>query len=118
MKLKPGYKQTEVGVIPEDWEAKRCEEMGSVVAGKALNATGPGKKRPYLRTKNVFDGRIDLEDVLYMPFTDSEFERYRLRFGDVLLNEGQSLELVGRCSMYRDEYLGPCAIQNQLNHRA
>ncbi len=60
MEIKPGYKQTEVGVIPEDWEAKRCEEMGSVVAGKALNATGPGKKRPYLRTKNVFDGTGDL----------------------------------------------------------
>jgi len=34
--------------------------------------------------------------------------------GDVLLNEGQSLELVGRCAVYQDEYPEPCAIQNQL----
>lgn len=34
--------------------------------------------------------------------------------GDVLLNEGQSLELVGRCAIYEGEYPRPCAIQNQL----
>jgi type I restriction enzyme S subunit len=75
---------------------------------------GAGPQRPYLRTKNVFDGRIDIGDVLQMPMTDAEFARYRLRHGDVLLNEGQSIELVGRSAMYRDEYPEPCAIQNQL----
>ena len=111
---RPGYKQTEVGVIPEDWEVKPVSAMGDVRAGKALAARGMGQQRPYLRTKNVFDGRIDLNDVLRMPMTDNEFLRYRLRYGDVLLNEGQSLELVGRCAMYKDEYPEPCAIQNQL----
>jgi type I restriction enzyme S subunit len=88
--------------------------MGEVVAGKALAAKAPGLQRPYLRTKNVLDGRIDLDDVLTMPMTDSEFEHFRLRDGDVLLNEGQSLELVGRCSIYRDEPSESFAIQNQL----
>jgi type I restriction enzyme S subunit len=32
-KLKPGYKQTEVGVIPEDWKVKRLEELGSWKGG-------------------------------------------------------------------------------------
>lgn len=88
--------------------------MGHVSAGKALAAKAPGKPRPYLRTKNVFDGHIDVADVLSMPMTDAEFSRYEIRPGDVLLNEGQSLELVGRCAMYQGEYLAPCAIQNQL----
>ena len=114
MELKPGYKPTDVGVVPIDWEVRSVGAMGDVRSGKALAARGPGFQRPYLRTKNVFDGRIDLDDVLQMPMTDADFSRYRLRYGDVLLNEGQSLELVGRCAMYRDEYPGPCAIQNQL----
>jgi type I restriction enzyme S subunit len=114
MEVKPGYKQTEVGVIPNDWEVNTIGEMGDVCAGKALAARGAGRQRPYLRTKNVFDGRIDLNDVLSMPMTEAEFSRYRLQHGDVLLNEGQSLELVGRCAMYKDEYREPCAIQNQL----
>ncbi len=113
-RVPPGYKQTEVGVIPEDWEIVPVGSMGEVVAGKALAAKAPGLQRPYLRTKNVFDGRIDIDDVLSMPMTDAEFERYELRDGDVLLNEGQTLELVGRCSIYQGEYPEPCAIQNQL----
>ncbi|MEI6785915.1 MAG: restriction endonuclease subunit S [Verrucomicrobiota bacterium] len=88
--------------------------MGEVVTGKALAVDGPGKQRPYLRTKNVFDGRIDIADVLTMPMTDDQFGQFGLRSGDVLLNEGQSLELVGRCAMYQGEYPEPCAIQNQL----
>jgi type I restriction enzyme S subunit len=33
MEVKPGYKQTEVGVIPEEWEVKRLGELASVTAG-------------------------------------------------------------------------------------
>ena len=112
--IPPGYKQTEVGVIPEDWEVQPVECMGEVVTGKALAVNGPGQQRPYLRTKNVFDGRIDISDVLTMPMTDAMFAHFMLLRSDVLLNEGQSLDLVGRCAIYQDEYPRACAIQNQL----
>jgi type I restriction enzyme S subunit len=114
MELKTGYKQTEVGIIPDGWEVCSVESKGEVVTGKALAANALGKHRPYLRTKNVFDGKIDINDVLTMPMTDDQFHQFGLQRGDVLLNEGQSLELVGRCAMYQDEYPEPCAIQNQL----
>lgn len=101
-------------MTPEGWRRAPVGSLGEVVAGKAKNTTGNGENRPYLRVANVFDGRIDITDVLEMPFSDEEFARYRLKPGDVLLNEGQSLELVGRCAMYRGEYPGPCGIQNAL----
>lgn len=110
----PGYTRTEAGIIPIDWKLWPVHHMGEVLTGKALAVNGPGKQRPYLRTRNVFDGHIDIEDVLTMPMTDAQFEHFKLRSGDVLLNEGQSLELVGRCAIYRDEYPEACAIQNQL----
>lgn len=112
--VKTGYKQTEVGVIPEDWAVCPVRQKGDVLTGKALAVSAPGPQRPYLRTKNVFDGRIDVNDVLTMPMTDDQFALFQIRNGDVLLNEGQSIELVGRCSLYQDEYPGPCAIQNAL----
>lgn len=31
--IPPGYKQTEVGVIPEDWDVKRLGELASIAAG-------------------------------------------------------------------------------------
>ena len=114
MDVKPGYRLTEVGVIPEEWKVRSVSEMGYVTTGKALAVNAPGKPRPYLRTKNVMDGRIVLDDVLSMPMTDEQFAVFEARNGDVLLNEGQSLELVGRCAMYRGELDEPCAIQNQL----
>ena len=114
MEVKPGYKQTEVGVIPEEWEVCPVRQKGEVVTGKALAVNAPGPQRPYLRTKNVFDGQIDIDDVLTMPMTEEQFAQFRVRNGDVLLNEGQSIELVGRCAMYQDEYPELCAIQNAL----
>jgi type I restriction enzyme S subunit len=106
--------QTRLSGFSGDWDVVAVHQIGEVVTGKALAVHAPGKQRPYLRTKNVFDGRIDIEDVLTMPMTDEQFAHFRVRRGDVLLNEGQSLELVGRCSLYLDEYPEPCAMQNQL----
>ena len=97
-----------------EWQVKRVDEHGTVLAGKALAVNAPGPLRPYLRTKNVLDGLIDLSDVLKMPMTDAEFSRFEILDGDVLLNEGQSLELVGRASIYRGEFRERCAMQNQL----
>ena len=112
--VRSGYKRTELGIIPEDWRLLPVRRMGDVLTGKALAVNAPGRQRPYLRTKNVFDGRIAVGDILTMPMTDAQFQQFKIIPGDVLLNEGQSLELVGRCAMYRGEYPEPCAMQNQL----
>lgn len=114
MELRPGYAQSELGKVPADWQLAPVARMGEVITGKALTAQAPGLQRPYLRTKNVFDGRIDITDVLTMPMTDAQFDQFMVESGDVLLNEGQSIELVGRCAIYRNEFPEPCAIQNQL----
>lgn len=106
--------ETRLAGFAGEWRVRTVDEMGEVLAGKALDVHGAGRLRSYLRTKNVLDGSIDLDDVLEMPMTDSEFERFRIVGGDLLLNEGQSLELVGRCAMYRGELGRPCAMQNQL----
>jgi type I restriction enzyme S subunit len=68
---------------------------------------------PYLRVANVFEDRIDLSDVHEMNFTPLEFEKYKLGVGDILLNEGQTPELVGRPAMVRTELPGYC-FQNTL----
>jgi type I restriction enzyme, S subunit len=114
MEVKTRFKQTEVGIIPYDWNLCSVGSKGEVLTGKALAVNGPGLQRPYLRTKNVYDGQIDIEDVLTMPISDTLFDHFLIKNNDALLNEGQSLELVGRCAIYQGEYPEPCAIQNQL----
>jgi len=95
------------------WHDAAIGELGRVEAGRQRNPTALGTPRPYLRVANVHDGEIRTDDVLQMPFTDAEFERFRLQPGDILLNEGQSLELVGRCAIYEGSP-SPCAFQNSL----
>ncbi|MFF9506170.1 restriction endonuclease subunit S [Streptomyces sp. NPDC014724] len=90
-------------------------DLGEVRMGKQLSPAsreGAGQA-PYLRVANVFDGRIDFSDVKYMSFTRAELATYSLRPGDILLNEGQSLELVGRSALY-DGPDGAYCFQNTL----
>ena len=89
-----------LGKVPKHWEVQSARKIGRVQGGKALAASAPGLQMPYLRVANVFDGRVEASQTNTMPFTDAEFERYRLKNNDLLLNEGQSLELVGRTARY------------------
>lgn len=72
----------------------------------------------YLRVANVFEDRIDTGDVMEMNFAPQEYETYQLEYGDILLNEGQSLELVGRPAMYRDEVPGSCFTNTLIRFQA
>ena len=36
MELRPGYKQTEAGVMPEDWQVKTLSEVGSFKKGRNI----------------------------------------------------------------------------------
>ncbi len=99
------YKQSELGWIPKEWEVCRVDEVGSVKLGRQRSPKHQSGRftTPYLRVANVFDGFIDYSDVLEMDFTPREKETYSLLPGDILLNEGQSLELVGRSAIYEGE---------------
>jgi len=73
--------------------------------------------RPYLRVANVFEERIDISDVMEMNFTPDEFQTYKLNEGDILLNEGQSAELVGRPAIYRSEMPEACFTNTLVRYR-
>jgi type I restriction enzyme S subunit len=100
---------------PDEIRVQPVGSVGRVTLGRQRapkHHNGPNM-RPYLRVANVHEDRIESNDINQMNFTDAEFERYRLEEGDVLLNEGQSLELVGRPAVYRSEIPG-CCFQNTL----
>lgn len=73
--------------------------------------------RPYLRVANVFENRIDTTDVKQMDFS-GVFDRFKLEPGDVLLNEGQTPELLGRPAIYRGEPSGVAFTNSLLRFRA
>lgn len=93
----------------------KVSQAGDVLMGRQLSPkyTKNISPKPYLRVANVFDGYLDLSDVKTMDFNETESQKFLLKFGDVLLNEGQSRELVGRNCIYRDE-IPNCCFQNTL----
>ena len=42
MEVKPGYKQTEVGVIPDEWEALQARDIGAFKGGSGFPLTAQG----------------------------------------------------------------------------
>jgi type I restriction enzyme, S subunit len=88
--------------LPPGWEYRRIDQVGDVQLGRQrspAHMVGP-HIRPYLRVANVLDGHIDFSDILRMNFAPREAKIYELLPGDILLNEGQDLDLVGRSAVY------------------
>ena len=110
----------ELGPLPTGWAWCRVDEAGEVTIGRQRSPEHQqgANMRPYLRVANVYEDRIDTSDVLQMNFTPEEFDVYELRRGDILLNEGQSPDLVGRPAMYRGEVPGACFQNTLLRFRA
>jgi type I restriction enzyme S subunit len=107
--------EVELPEPPEGWTWVRIDAVGVVQLGRQRTPkdhNGPNMC-PYMRVANVFEDRIDLTDVKEMNFTPEEQESFRLEYGDILLNEGQSPHLVGRPAMWRDEVQNAC-FQNTL----
>jgi type I restriction enzyme, S subunit len=105
--------------LPEGWCWGRVDMIGKVQLGRQRspkNHVGPDM-RPYLRVANVFEDRIDTQDIMEMNFSPKEYDRFKLESGDILLNEGQSLELIGRPAIYRGEVPGACFTNTLVRFR-
>lgn len=106
--------------LPEGWTPVKVAEVGDVQLGRQRSPkfhSGPNMC-PYLRVANVYDDRIDTRDVMEMHFDEMDFQKFVLAPGDILLNEGQSRELVGRPAMFRGEVARCCFTNSLIRFRA
>ena len=104
--VKPGYKQTEVGVIPEDWEDKTLGEIGKVCMCKRIFAeqTSESGEIPFFKI-GTFGKAADafISRALY--------EEYRTKYsypetGDILISAagtlGRSVAFDGKDAYFQD----------------
>ncbi len=116
MKSYSSYKSSDVewiGAIPRKWKEVKLKYFGTVTLGKMLTPTDKGgfHLKPYLRSFNVQIEKVNVTSVKEMWFSERELEKYRLKKGDLLFNEGGD---VGRTCMWNNE-LDECYIQNSVN---
>ena len=85
------YKQTEVGLIPEDWDVRILEDMASKI-GSGITPRGgvtvyKDEGRPFVRSQNIGWGSLKLDDIKFI--TDeihSTFPNTEIKLNDVFLN--------------------------------
>ena len=106
-------KQTELGEMPESWKLVLLDDVFEAQLGKMLSQkakTGQNPK-PYVRNANVQWGRVDCLDIYEMDFNERETEKFRLKYGDILVCEGGE---VGRTAIWRGE-LPECYFQKAIH---
>jgi len=129
MEVKPGYKQTELGAIPEDWGIDSLSNKTSKI-GSGITPTGGERVykkegKPFIRSQNVGWGSLNLTDVAFIDLSTHEsFIGTEIKDADLLLNiTGAS---IGRCSIANEKIVGGnvnqhvCIIrvnQSELNPR-
>ena len=91
-----------VDAVGGDWSTSL---LGDLVAGAEYgisSALSDHGAVPVLRMMNLKDGAIDLSDLKYSD--SAEARRLLLRPGDILFNRTNSMEHVGRTSLWRGEH--------------
>ena len=88
MEVRPGYKLTEVGPIPEEWNVHCLAELCSKITDGTHDTPTPVRSgRPFLTAIHIRENAIDFGNCLYLDETDHRtiFARCNPQRGDVLM---------------------------------
>lgn len=98
------------------WKTCRLRDVATIRTGISKSKERKLKDPlsvPYLRVANVQDGYLDLAEIKTLLIERDQLERYSLRKGDVLFNEGGDFDKLGRGCVWNGE-ISPCVHQNHV----
>jgi type I restriction enzyme S subunit len=105
------YKDSPLGKIPSDWEVKRLKEIliEGRLGGNYENAEA-NNGIPVIKMGNLDRGVIKIDKVQYLPEDNEYNEEDVLKENDLLFNTRNTLELVGKVAIWKNEL--PFAVYN------
>jgi type I restriction enzyme, S subunit len=94
-----GYKRTDLGVIPEDWDVVYLSDVGRSLTGLTYS---PSNVRAFgtlvLRSSNIQNGKLAFEDNVYVDMALPE--RVIVEKDDILICvRNGSRQLIGKCAL-------------------
>lgn len=104
--IRKGYKQIDIGVIPEDWDDKKMHEIGDTYTGlTGKNATdfkcGDARYIPFLNI--LTNPKIDIRFLESVSVKPTEIQN-RVKKGDLFFNtSSETPEEVGLCSVLQHD---------------
>jgi len=94
MEVKPGYKPTEIGPIPEEWNLKGLGEVASLDVGLSKPGIVFGSGCPVVTVQDLYSGAtVSVAGLKRVVVTNEEIQKYRLTKDDIL---------IGNASVKRD----------------
>jgi type I restriction enzyme S subunit len=88
MEVKPGYKKTEVGVIPEEWDVVKFEETARVIDSLHRTPSFVENGYPMVRVSDIKTGNLKFAGVLMV--SEAVFEEFTKNYkpmrGDIVLS--------------------------------
>lgn len=125
MSVREGYKQTEIGVIPEDWEVVRLGDVLKLKGGNAFKSEDfIDSGIPVLKISNINkNGQIDLSNCVYVN-EQNIYAPYLLSHNDIVVAmSGATTGKMGQVKaenlpLYLNQRVGKFEIikKNQLNN--
>jgi type I restriction enzyme, S subunit len=105
------YKDSPLGKIPGDWEVKKLKEilMEGKLGGNYENAEA-NNGIPVIKMGNLDRGVIKVDKIQYLPENEEYNKEDVLKEGDLLFNTRNTLELVGKVAIWKNEL--PFAVYN------
>jgi type I restriction enzyme S subunit len=88
MELRPGYKRSDIGVVPEAWRVEPLASLADkIMVGIASAATHAYRSNgvPLFRNQDVKAGRLDDSNLLFIdPDYEATYKNKRLHAGDLV----------------------------------
>jgi restriction endonuclease S subunit len=88
LEVNPGYKRTEVGVIPEEWETRPCSEVSErIMVGIVIRPTQYYVRHgvPAFRSANIRENGITDSDLVFISeASNALLAKSQTRAGDIL----------------------------------
>jgi type I restriction enzyme S subunit len=86
--IKKGYKQTDIGLIPQDWELTYIGNIATVEGGFAFNSKKFLSRGKYqvIKMSNLYEGRLNLgRSISYINELNEQEKKYLLEQNDILI---------------------------------
>ncbi len=104
--------------MPSEWVLSKLEELVSQsFTGLVRSAAEQGIENSYsyLKMNNISaSGKFDLSDLVKVNAYEVDVEKYSLKKGDFIFNTRNSVELVGKCGVFKIDTPAPILFNNNL----
>ena len=98
-----GYTKTVFGCIPIQWKTTKCRDvLKDATLGGNYEPCERGSL-PLIKMGNIGRGSMDCRKAEYLKNEAEADEKDLLKYGDILFNKRNTMELVGKVAIWRNE---------------